>query len=139
LALKQMSQSPTNGFQLSPIASCSSRSGSNHSASQLMSVEFTTLKVAIVHYWFLDAPRGGEKVVYSLCELFPQADIFTHVIDQKGFPDLVSKHKVTTSFIQRLPYARKATAYYLPLMPLALEQFDLSGYDLVISSESGPA
>jgi glycosyltransferase involved in cell wall biosynthesis len=97
------------------------------------------MKVAIVHYWFLELPRGGEKVVEALCELFPDADIFTHVIDRVVFSDLVTKHKVTTSFINSLPFARTATAYYLPLMPLASEQFDLSGYDLVISSESGPA
>ena len=101
-------------------------------------MDITNLKVAIVHYWFLD-PRGGEKVVDALCELFPQADIFTHLFNRKVFANLAAKHKVKTSFIQRLPYARNATAYYLPLMPLALEQFDLSEYDLVISSESGPA
>jgi glycosyltransferase involved in cell wall biosynthesis len=50
-----------------------------------------------------------------------------------------SNHKMTTSFVQRLPYARKATKYYLPLILIAVEQFDLSGYDLIISSESGPA
>ena len=101
-------------------------------------MDLTNLKVAIVHYWFLDA-RGGEKVVDALCELLPNADIFTHVIDKKVFTNLAAKHAITTSFIQRLPFARKATAYYLPLMPLASEQFDLSEYDLVISSESGPA
>jgi glycosyltransferase involved in cell wall biosynthesis len=104
-----------------------------------MSVDLASLKVAIVHYWFFDAWRGGEKVVSSLCQLFPQADIFTHVLDAKVFADLVAKHRVTTSFIQQLPFARKATKYYVPLMPLALEQFDLNEYDLVISSESGPA
>jgi glycosyltransferase involved in cell wall biosynthesis len=106
-----------------------------------MRVDLTSLKVAIVHYWFIELRRGGEKVIDSLCKLFPQADIFTHVLDEKVFPDLVANHRVRTSFIQRLPYARKekVTAYYLPLMPLALEQFDLSNYDLVISSESGPA
>jgi glycosyltransferase involved in cell wall biosynthesis len=103
-----------------------------------MSIDLTTLKVAIVHYWFLD-PRGGEKVIEALCELLPSADVFTHVLDRKKFPTLTANHKVTTSFIQRLPYARKATKYYLPLMPIAVEQFDLSGYDLIISSESGPA
>jgi glycosyltransferase involved in cell wall biosynthesis len=104
-----------------------------------MNTKFADTKVAIVHYWFLELRRGGEKVVEALCELFPDADIFTHVIDRTVFSDLVAKHKVTTSFINSLPFARTATAYYLPLMPLASEQFDLSGYDLVISSESGPA
>jgi glycosyltransferase involved in cell wall biosynthesis len=103
-----------------------------------MSIDLTTLRVAIVHYWLFEA-RGGEKILEALCELFPSADIFTHILDRKMFSKLVEKHKVTTSFIQRLPYARKAVKYYLPLMPLALEQFDLREYDLIISSESGPA
>ena len=104
----------------------------------LMSIDLTTLKVAIVHFWLFET-RGGEKVLEALCELFPSADIFTHIFDKKIFNNLVRRHKVTTSFIQRLPYARKATKYYLPLMPIALEQFDLTDYDLIISSESGPA
>jgi len=103
-----------------------------------MSVDFSKLRIAIVHYWFIDA-RGGEKVVEALCELFPNADIFTHIFDFKTFSNIAARHTVKTSFIQRLPFAGKAAAYYLPLMPLASEQFDLSAYDLVISSESGPA
>ena len=98
-----------------------------------------SLKVAIVHYWFIELPRGGEKVVESFCEIFPKADIFTHVLDKKVFSYLTAKHKIETSFIDKLPFARSATAFYVPLMPLASEQFDLSEYDLVISSESGPA
>ena len=94
-------------------------------------------KVAIVHYWFIER-RGGEKVIEALCELFPGADVFTHLIDRREFPDLIAGHRVTTSFIQHLPWARKAIQIYLPLMPFASEQFDLTDYDLVISSESGP-
>src|SRR3954453_22767315 len=63
----------------------------------------------------------------------------THVIDSREFPGLVSRHRVVTSFVQRLPFARRALQFYLPLMPFALEQFDLTDYDLVISIESGPA
>lgn len=97
-----------------------------------------TLKVAIVHYWLVTM-RGGEKVVEALCELFPQADIFTHVYDPDAMSPVIKRHKVTTSFIQKLPKASKRYQSYLPLMPLALEQFDLRDYDLIISSESGPA
>tara|TARA_B100001079_G_scaffold77332_2_gene66528 strand:- start:100 stop:1242 length:1143 start_codon:yes stop_codon:yes gene_type:complete len=96
------------------------------------------LKVAIVHYWFV-APRGGEKVVDALLELYPQADIFTHVIDRERFVDLDRNHRVTESWIGHIPGARRFYQRLLPLMPVALEQFDLRGYDLVISSESGPA
>ncbi len=75
----------------------------------------------------------------ALCELFPQADIFTHVYDPEAISPIIRRHKITTSFIQKLPLASKKYQSYLPLMPIALEQFDLRGYDLVISSESGPA
>ena len=78
-------------------------------------------------------------MVDALRELFPQADIFTHVIDKRAFSDILASHQVRTSFIGRLPFARTATAFYVPLMPLASEQFDLNGYDLVISSKSGPS
>lgn len=96
------------------------------------------LKVAIVHYWLLNM-RGGEKVVEALCELFPDAHIYTHVFDPDGVSPLIAARLVHTTFIQKLPFARSWYKKYLPLMPLALEQLDLTGYDLVISSESGPA
>lgn len=96
------------------------------------------LKVAISHYWLVGM-RGGEKVVEALCDMFPQADIFTHVYLPDAVSEKIRRHKVTTTFIGRLPYAGSFYKQYLPLMPLALEHLDLSGYDLVISSESGPA
>jgi glycosyltransferase involved in cell wall biosynthesis len=96
------------------------------------------MRVAIVHYWLI-ATRGGEKVVEALCEIFPEADIFTHVYAPDAVSDTIRKHKITTSFIASLPAARRLYKRYLPLMPLALEQLDLRGYDLIISSESGPA
>jgi glycosyltransferase involved in cell wall biosynthesis len=95
-------------------------------------------RVAIVHYWLVTM-RGGERVLERLLRLFPDADIFTHVYDPAAMPESIRRHKVTTSFIQRLPGARKHYQSYLPLMPMALEHLDLRGYDLVISSESGPA
>lgn len=96
------------------------------------------MKVAIVHYWLVGM-RGGEKVVEALCRMYPRADIFTHVYVPEAMSETIRRHKVTTSFINRLPWARTQYPRYLPLMPLALEQFDLRGYDLIISSESGPA
>jgi glycosyltransferase involved in cell wall biosynthesis len=95
-------------------------------------------KVAIVHYWLVGM-RGGEKVVEALCRLYPQADIFTHVLVPERTSAALKQHRITTSFIARLPFAPKLYQRYLPLMPLALEQLDLRGYDLIISSESGPA
>ena len=97
------------------------------------------MKVAIIHYWLVNV-RGGEKVIESLCELFPEADIYTHVYQANNFKDsVIAKHNVYTSFIAKLPFASRKYQTYLPLMPMALEELDLSGYDLVISSESGPA
>ena len=96
------------------------------------------LKVAIVHYWLVNM-RGGEKVVEALCEIFPEADIFTHVYDPAAVSETIRSRRVFTTFIQKLPRATRLYQLYLPLMPLALEQLDLRGYDLIISSESGPA
>lgn len=95
-------------------------------------------RVAIIHYWLVGM-RGGERVLERMLRLFPGADIFTHVYDPTSVSELIRSHRVHTSFIQRLPGAVKHYQKYLPLMPLALEELDLRGYDLVISSESGPA
>ncbi|MGQ4275075.1 glycosyltransferase [Terrihabitans sp. B22-R8] len=96
------------------------------------------MKIAIVHYWLVGM-RGGEKVIEALCRLYPDADIFTHVLDPDAISDTIKRHRITTTFINRLPRANRLYQRYLPLMPLALEQLDLQGYDLIISSESGPA
>lgn len=80
--------------------------------------------------------RGGEKVLAALKEIYPDADIFTHAIAdgmRRHFPG-----RVTESFIAGLPFGRKWTQAYLPLMPTANRRFDLKGYELIISSESGP-
>lgn len=96
------------------------------------------MKVAIVHYWLVGM-RGGERVLEAFCKMFPQADIFTHVVVPEQLSPLLRQHRIRTTFINNLPRARHWYNHYLPLMPLALEQIDLRGYDLVISSESGPA
>ncbi|MBB6486240.1 glycosyltransferase [Rhizobium lusitanum] len=96
------------------------------------------MRVAIVHYWLV-AMRGGEKVVEALCDMYPDADIFTLVCDESRLSDKIRKHKIITSFLQRIPGAVRAYQSLLPLMPFALESFDLTDYDLIISSESGPA
>jgi glycosyltransferase involved in cell wall biosynthesis len=95
------------------------------------------LKVAIVHYWILGY-TGGERVVSALLEMFPQADLFALLADEE-ITTRFAPHRVTTSFLQRVPGSHRFHRHLLPLCPLALEQFDLRNYDLVISSESGPA
>jgi glycosyltransferase involved in cell wall biosynthesis len=96
------------------------------------------MKVAIIHYWLVGM-RGGEKVIEALCEMYPQADIFTHVYVPELVSERIRQHRVIPTFINGLPRAANMYKTYLPLMPLALEQLDLRGYDLIISSESGPA
>jgi glycosyltransferase involved in cell wall biosynthesis len=96
------------------------------------------VRVAIIHYWLVGM-RGGEKVIEALCEMYPQADIFTHVYVPEMVSDRIRQHRIIPTFINALPRAAKMYKTYLPLMPLALEQLDLRGYDLIISSESGPA
>ena len=93
------------------------------------------MRVALVHYWLLNH-RGGEQVLEALCRLLPQADVFTLFCDPAALTPELRRHKITTSFLN--PFRRHYTSL-LPLMPWALESLDLRGYDLVISSESGPA
>lgn len=93
------------------------------------------LRIAIVHEWFTTI-AGSEKVIEQLLKVFPSADIFAviadpEVVQNSGF---LAGKKLTTSFIQKLPGAQKHFRNYLLLMPLAVEQFDLSSYDVVISS-----
>jgi glycosyltransferase involved in cell wall biosynthesis len=96
------------------------------------------MKVAIVHYWLVNM-RGGEKMLEALLELFPGADLYTHVYDPRELPAAITSRRVYTSSINKLPFARRLYRAYMPLMPGALKEFDLLGYDLVISSEAGPA
>ena len=96
------------------------------------------MKVAIVHYWLVTM-RGGEKVLEELCKLFPQADVFTNVYDESKISDTIKSHKIYTTKINKWPMAKKMYQKYMPFMPKALMDLDLTGYDLVISSESGPA
>jgi glycosyltransferase involved in cell wall biosynthesis len=93
------------------------------------------MRCAIVHYWLLGM-RGGEKVVEELCRILPQPDIFTLFYDPDRVSPFLRSHRVTPSFLNPL---RRHYRSCLPLTPIALEHFDLRGYDLVISSESGPA
>ncbi|HZS55519.1 MAG TPA: glycosyltransferase [Bryobacteraceae bacterium] len=93
------------------------------------------MRCAIVHYWLLGM-RGGEKVVEELCRVLPTPDIFTLFYDPERVSPFLRSHRVTASFLNPL---RRYYRSSLPLAPIALEHFDLRGYDLVVSSESGPA
>ena len=91
------------------------------------------MKTAIVHDW-LNGMRGGEKILEVLCELFPDATIYTLLFEKDKISDKIKGLKIHTSFIQNLPFVFKKYRYYFPLFPKAIESFDLSGYDLIISS-----
>lgn len=95
-------------------------------------------RVALIHYWLVGM-RGGEKVLESLCRMFPQADIYTHVHVPGSVGPVIGAHRIRQTRVGRLPLAPRLYQKYLPLMPRALEEIDLTGYDLVISSEAGPA
>ncbi len=96
-------------------------------------------RVAFIHDW-LTVFCGAEKVLEALLEIFPESPIYTLVYRPENFKNtLISKHSVHTSFIAKLPQAQEKYRLYLPLMPLAIEQFDLSEFDIVISSSSAVA
>ena len=96
------------------------------------------MKVAIVHYWFISR-RGGEKVIESLLKLFPEADIYTLFYDEKQYGNYLQNNKVYTSAFNN-KFFRKQYQKIFPLYPFAVQSLKLKeDYDLIISSESGPA
>ncbi len=97
--------------------------------------DFAELKTALVHHWLVTR-RGGEQVLEALAESFPSADIFTLVHDKSvAFPAL-SGHTIRSSFLQKLPKPIRWYPFYLPLFTAASSRLDLTGYDLVISSDA---
>src|SRR3954468_24718560 len=92
-------------------------------------------RVALVHDFLLDL-RGAERVFLALCDLFPEADIFTAVYDPAGTEGRFAHRRVHTSFLQRLHPDARSFRRLLPLYPYAMEALDLAGYDLVLSSPS---
>jgi glycosyltransferase involved in cell wall biosynthesis len=90
-------------------------------------------RVAIVHDW-LTGMRGGEKVLEAICELYPDATLFTLVRVPGTVSKTIERHPIRTSLVQRFPNARRWYRHYLPVYPAAVELFDLDSYDLVISS-----
>ncbi len=91
------------------------------------------MKIALIHDW-LTGMRGGEKVLEELCGLYPSAEIFTLICDRERISDGIKAHKIHTSFLQAVPGIFKTYRNFLPLFPAAIESFNLSGYDAVISS-----
>ncbi|MEA2404123.1 MAG: hypothetical protein QOE08_770 [Thermoleophilaceae bacterium] len=92
-------------------------------------------RVALVHDFLLDV-RGAERVFLAMCDLWPDADIFTPVYDERGTEGRFAHRNVHTSFLQKLRPSARTFRALLPLYPSAIESFDLSSYDLVVSSSS---
>lgn len=97
------------------------------------------MKVALVHEYLNQLGGGAERVLEALHQIFPGAPVYTSIYDEERMPPAIRRMNVRTSFMQRLPGALKHHRLYLPLYPLAFEQLDLRGYDLVISNSSAHA
>ena len=95
-------------------------------------------RVAIVHDW-LTIPGGSEEVVLELLEMFPDAELFTSVYDPEPWPPEITSRPVHASYLSRIPGAKRWYPRLLPLMNRAFESFDLSGFDLVLSSSHANA
>src|SRR5215475_2298382 len=90
------------------------------------------MRIAFVHDW-LTGMRGGERALEVLCERFPDAELFTLVHVRGSVSPAIERLQTHTSFVQRLPFAGRLYRQYLPLMPTAVEQFDLDRFDTVVS------
>ncbi len=91
------------------------------------------MKVALVHDW-LNGMRGGEKCLEVLCELFPEAPVYSLFYEKGRVSPLIARHAIHTSWLQRMPWVKTHYRYYLPLYAAAIESMDVSGYDLLIST-----
>jgi glycosyltransferase involved in cell wall biosynthesis len=95
------------------------------------------VRVAIVHHWFVTR-GGGERCAECIASLFPEAEIFTLVASERGIPESLRDRKLHTSFLQKIPFAVNNHRHMMPLYPAAVKSLDLRGFDLVITSDSGP-
>ncbi len=95
------------------------------------------MRVAIVHHWFTTR-GGGERVAECIASLFPDAELFTLMADTAGIPASLVHRRMHTSFLQRIPLARRFHRHMLPFYPAATASLDVTGFDLVLSSDSGP-
>lgn len=93
------------------------------------------MKIALVHDYLIQY-GGGERVLEALCEIFPDAPIFTLLYGEKETFGAFAGKKIHTSFLQKTPFVKKHHRFFPALMPFAVEQFDLSGYDLIISDSA---
>ena len=90
-------------------------------------------KVALVHDW-LTGMRGGEKALEAVCELYPNAELYTLLHKRNSVSSIIENRQIHRSFIQYLPFTKTLYRHYLPLFPCAIEQFDLDNHSLIIST-----
>jgi len=90
-------------------------------------------RVCIVHDWLINM-RGGEKVLAAICELYPDAPIYTLFYDRNGLSPVLKRKDIHASFLQRIPGIKKFYRWWLPIFPSAIRSLNLKSYDLVISS-----
>ena len=93
------------------------------------------MRVALVHHWLLTM-RGGTKVLKAIADIYPQADIFTLFVDREVISEAFRGRRITSSWLNKLPWSNRMHRELSPLYPSACRSLDLSGYDLVISSDS---
>jgi len=110
---------------------------SQYSFSAIMKMP-QSVEIAIVHDW-LTGMRGGEKVLEVLCELFPEATIYTLIHNEGSVSSVIERHPIRTSFLQKFPLKRNKYRSFLPLFPKAIESFDFSDYRLIISVSAAVA
>ena len=96
------------------------------------------MKIALVHDYLVQY-GGAERVLEAFTELFPYAPIYTLIHDQEAMHGMFEDKRIYTSFLQHLPFSRKRNRFFPPLMPLAIEQFDFTPYDIVLSDSSSYA
>lgn len=96
------------------------------------------MKIALVHDYLVQY-GGAERVLECFTELFPYAPIYTLVYDKEAMHGIFKNKDIRTSYLQRLPFARKRHRFFPPLMPLAIEQFEFSKYDIVLSDSASYA
>ena len=90
------------------------------------------MRVALIHDW-LNGMRGGERCLEALCEVYPEAHLYSLFHEKGKLSPTIEALPSRTSFVQRLPFVFRKYRHYLPLFPVAIEQFDLRAYDLVVS------
>ena len=93
------------------------------------------MRVALLHD-YLTQVGGAERVLEELCNMFPRAPIYTLIYDKGAMNGLFLDREIRTSFLQRVPFAKKHHRFFPPVMPMATEHLDVSNFDLIISSSS---